>query len=632
MQAAPPVSAAATGGGYQPTLAIDFSTASVPSARTLREEMEALRWDHVATPELPAQTSRRRRARADASGGGRRGGGGGKKAAPAEPGDTGDGVRKPWVLRHKKLVGFLSVFSIAMLVFGIYVAPVLIAGARAYRDVFVDSGERPTAQAIAITNAQFTPVTEQQAAVSEEPTPTPPQEWSGTDPITLLLLGVDRREEEAARSDTIILVRIDPVDNSAALLSIPRDTRVIIPGFGIQKINAAYAFGDANADDVAGGGPGLVMTTIEANFGIRIDYFAEVDFEGFERIIDTVGGVTIDNPYPIKDDQYPADGNNYMRIFFPAGWQHLDGDEALIYARTRHDDGDAARNQRQQQVLLALREQALGLDLISNAESLLIDLAGAVRTDLEPGQLLELMRVGQRIDESAIESYSLMPAMTEVSGDVYYLEPDWNAVAAILSEFAGHTVAPPASALANPDFSTPIVLRNSSGNDGLATRVADVLVAQGFTNVTIDYDWAGTWTETTTIADRSDGLVTSMFLAGAIGVPIGSISAEGMDEVTFSTAAWQQPGEISIELGGDAPDPLWYDADSLLEDAFSAQGVEIDTPEPTVAAATATPPIVYVLPPGGQPSTGDENGITGDQSGGPDEAMPTAAPSPTPSP
>ena len=97
--------------------------------------------------------------------------------------------------------------------------------------------------------------------------------------LTLLLLGVDRRENDYARSDTIILVNIDPVEKTARMLSIPRDLKVIIPGFGAHKINAAYAFGDANAN-VPGGGPGLMRRSIETNFGINIDYFAEVDFSG----------------------------------------------------------------------------------------------------------------------------------------------------------------------------------------------------------------------------------------------------------------------------------------------------------------------------------------------------------------
>lgn len=634
MQARPAQSAALTGGDYQPTMAIDFSTAAVPSARTLREELEALRWNN----EQPtAAASSRRSRRPPKRGAGGRGGGGGRKnayraAADESDGGAGNAAPKPWVLRHKRLVGFLATFSVIMLVFGIYVAPVLIAGARAYREVFVDSGERPTAPAIAITNAQLTPVAPQQAANVDQPTPTPVPEWDGDDPVTLLLLGVDRREDEGARSDTIILIRIDPANNSAAMLSIPRDTKVVIPGFGIQKINAAYAFGDARQETVPGGGPGLVMTTIEANFGIRPDYFAEVDFEGFQKIIDLVGGVTIDNPYPIKDDEYPAEGNNYQRIYFPAGWQHLDGEEALIYARTRHDDGDAARNTRQQQVLLALREQAIGLDLISKADDLLLTLAGAVKTDLGSGQVIELARVAQRIDQSAISTYSLMPALTPVETPVYYLVPDWNAVAAILTEFAGETIAPPASALANPVYSTPIVLRNSSGTDGRASQVADVLEEQGFTNVTIDFEWTGEWTEATSIADRAGNLETSMFLANAIGVPLDSIQIEGVADVAFTASDWQQPGAISIEIGADAPDPSWYDADAELESIFADRGISIPTPVATEIAATSTPPIEYGLPATGDRSPTDDHPLTGDQTGGPQEALPTVAPSPTATP
>jgi len=200
LQVRPPATLS-SGAGYQPTMAIDFATALVPSARTLREEMEALRWtDQPKSDSL--KSTRNRPGKRSASGGGRRGGGNnGNANLPASDGEPGEPLApRPWVLRHKKLVGFLATFSVVMLVFGIYVAPVLIAGARAYREVFVDSGPRATTPAIAITNAQLTPVTAQQAASQNELTPTPHPEWNGTDPVTLLLLGVDRRDEEASRA------------------------------------------------------------------------------------------------------------------------------------------------------------------------------------------------------------------------------------------------------------------------------------------------------------------------------------------------------------------------------------------------------------------------------------------------
>jgi LCP family protein required for cell wall assembly len=587
-------------GGYQPTMRVDFSASFPPSSRTLGDEIALL---------------------------GQRG----------TKGTAQSGSEKPSLmrryLRHKRLVAVTGVFAVVMLVFGIYVAPVLIAAARAYQDVFVDNSNRENAPAIAIVNAEQTPVAASQAG--SVPTPTPPPEWTGSEPLTMLLLGVDKRPDDdgGSRSDTMILVRIDPATQSASILSIPRDTKVIVPGFGVQKVNAAYAFGEANSDEVQGGGPGLTMRTIEANFGIHVDYYAEVDFAGFEKIIDTVGGVTIDNPYAIKDDEYPADGNNYMRVYFPPGWQHLDGEDALIYARTRHDDGDSMRSVRQQQLLLALREQAMNLDLISNATELLGELRDSVRTDLSPSQALELARLGTRIDEANIHQVSLMPALEEdysydaEGNSIYYLVPNWNDVAAVLSDFAGTTIAPPGSALADPTLNVPIVVRNASGMNGMASQVVSALEAQGFTNVSVDETATGEAVDVTQIVDRSDNLSTSMYLAGIIGVPIESVLEEGVDDdaIALQYDDWRQQGMISVTIGTDAPDPSTYSASADLEDAFGSYGLDAETAqaEHQVAAAitpTALPPIEYALPATGNPSTaGAEN--TGDLSGGPDVSL-----------
>jgi LCP family protein required for cell wall assembly len=597
---------AAAMGGYQPTMRVDFSAGFQPSERTLGDEMALL---------------------------GQRGA---KRAAAGKPGEKPSLMRR--YLRHKRLVAVTGVFAVVMLVFGIYVAPVLIAAARAYQDVFVDNSNRENAPAIAIVNAEQTPVAASQAG--SVPTPTPPPEWTGSEPLTMLLLGVDKRpdDEGGSRSDTMILVRIDPATESASILSIPRDTKVIVPGFGVQKVNAAYAFGEANSDEVQGGGPGLTMRTIEANFGIHVDYYAEVDFAGFEKIIDTVGGVTIDNPYAIKDDEYPADGNNYMRIYFPPGWQHLDGENALIYARTRHDDGDAMRSVRQQQILLALREQAMNLNLISNAAELLGELGDSVRTDLSFNQSLELARLGARIDQANIHQVSLMPALEDgysydaEGNSIYYLVPNWNDVAAVLSDFAGETIAPPGSALANPTLNVPIVIRNASGVNGMAGQVVSALEAQGFTNVSVDETATGETADYTQIVDRSDNLSTSMYLAGIIGVPIESVLEQGVDDdaIDLQYGDWRQQGMISVTIGTDAPDPSTYSASADLEDAFGSYGLDAEAAQADQVAAaitpTPTPPIEYALPATGNPSTAG-GGATGDLSGGPDVL---AAPTPTP--
>jgi anionic cell wall polymer biosynthesis LytR-Cps2A-Psr (LCP) family protein len=110
--------------------------------------------------------------------------------------------------------------------------------------------------------------------------------------------------------------------------------------------------------------------------------FVQIDFQGFIRMIDTVGGITVDVPYPIRDDEYPAENYRYQRVYFPTGWQHLDGEEALVYARTRHQDGDTMRSVRQQQVLLALRDQAVSLDLVTQLPTLIRQFGDSVRTDI----------------------------------------------------------------------------------------------------------------------------------------------------------------------------------------------------------------------------------------------------------
>lgn len=438
-------------------------------------------------------------------------------------------------------------------------------------------------------NAEGTPVIVSDPNATEIAAELP--SWDGESRLTLLLLGVDRREGDYSRSDTIILVNIDPVEKTARMISIPRDLKLIVPGFGSQKINAAYAFGDAN-DNVPGGGPGLMMRTIEQNFGIDIDYYAEIDFNGFIEIVDTVGGVTLDVPYPIRDNEYPGPANQYMRIYFPAGWQHMDGTRALQYARTRHDDGDGRRSARQQQVLLALRQQALTLDLIGQAPTLITEVGDTVRTDLSPGQVLQLARLAMDIEQSQIQQMSLDGALYVYDGDEYFFQGDWLAIGEIMSEFTGETVIPPMSALANPRYDTPIRILDGTYNPGLGGRVLEVVQANGFSDsMTSDLVDLGNYPQSI-ISTSPDNQATAYLLAGILGLPESSIritdevaptkppieetSTAGSDagsptpvdsaaeQPLFPTAEGGQDqapaSEIVIILGDDLPDPAWYEA------------------------------------------------------------------------
>jgi LCP family protein required for cell wall assembly len=291
----------------------------------------------------------------------------------------------------------------------------------------------PTALAqVAATSTSATSAATPVAVATTDPADALPN-WDGTGRVNILLLGSDTRgTDEVARSDTMILVTVNPATNQVSMLSIPRDLLVSIPNYGQGKINAAYAYGSQTEYT----GAGLAVATVEFNFGVKIDYFAEVDTFGMASIIDTLGGVTLDVDAPIKDDEYPANGNNYMRVLFHTGLQHMDGTEAVQFARTRHDDNDFARGNRQQQLLRALQEQGIDLNLLSKARELLTELGNTFRTDLSPTQVLALAKLGAKITPDDIHSYDLLNATTVsyAPGQPYYLLPNWDAIHQILNE------------------------------------------------------------------------------------------------------------------------------------------------------------------------------------------------------
>lgn len=268
------------------------------------------------------------------------------------------------------------------------------------------------------------------ATATAEVSPTPYPEWDGEDPFTIVLLGVDQRPSETTpgRSDTIIVVRVDPQVPRVDMFSIPRDLLVDVPGYANNvKINSAYPAGAASG--IEGGGPTLVAQTIEYNFGIPIDYFATVDIPGLEKIIDTLGGVIIDVPSQLKDDQYPTEDFGYTRAYFPAGLQKMDGKQAVRYARTRHSDGGFRRTERQQALLLAVREQALDIGILTKLPELISDVGDAVRTDLSLSQTLSLARLAQDLPRENIYSHNLAPYTDElVTNDGWFLTGDWESL------------------------------------------------------------------------------------------------------------------------------------------------------------------------------------------------------------
>jgi polyisoprenyl-teichoic acid--peptidoglycan teichoic acid transferase len=226
-------------------------------------------------------------------------------------------------------------------------------------------------------------------------------DWKGTDRISILMLGLDTRDDERAmglptRSDTMSVLTVDPVTRTAALISFPRDLWVTIPGFGEHRINEAYPYGELRK--VEGGGPGLAARTLEANFGLRVNHYALVNFGGFEDMINMLGGVAIDVPRPIADDTYPTEDYGVQRVYFQAGPQIMDGSTALKYARTRHADSDFGRMARQQQVLKAMADRAMKGNLLARLPYLVEQGGRAIQTDFSPTDLLSLGKLATQID------------------------------------------------------------------------------------------------------------------------------------------------------------------------------------------------------------------------------------------
>jgi len=225
----------------------------------------------------------------------------------------------------------------------------------------------------------------------------------------ILLIGSDRRPGATSfRTDTLVLVSIHAGGRGAALLSIPRDLFVYLPGFSMQRINSAYTSGEQYG--YPGGGPGLLADTVLYNLGIPVHYQARVEMDGFRRVIDTVGGLDVRVACAYTDwrlrspDLPPEDEANWVMFTAPAAVVHMDGDYALWYARARGHSSDFDRARRQQEVLRAAYRQVLRLDLIPHIPELYTELSSSVSSDIPLAALVELAALAPRISPAEIHS------------------------------------------------------------------------------------------------------------------------------------------------------------------------------------------------------------------------------------
>ena len=316
------------------------------------------------------------------------------------------------------------------------------------------------------------------------PIPSPmPLVEQPSDVINVLLLGSDQTStEQVGRTDVIVVASVDPELPSVALLSIPRDLYVWIPNHGFDKINTAYSHGARNS--YPGGGPMLLKDTIEYNFGIHVHYYVRVGFDGFIRIVDTLGGVHVAVECPLSDTfPDPDSPNGQTDVDWLPGIQHLDGKHTLWYVRSRWSTHDFDRNRRQQQVLRSLYSQLLTLDVIPRIPQLWEALNEHVSTDLPMDELLYLANVGARLDTMNLKSRfvgkNVVQSWTAPNG-AYVLVPYYDA----LGPMIGEALEPPASARAQ-QRAFRVEVWNSTPEQGLGHVAAERLRWEGFEVVNV---------------------------------------------------------------------------------------------------------------------------------------------------
>ena len=344
----------------------------------------------------------------------------------------------------------------------------------------------PSAEATPSPTPEPTPIGSQVPDVSVPP-------WDGKERLNILLIGSDE-QGGGHNTDTLITVSIDPVTKQAAMFSLPRDTQFVpLPAGNARsfwgrtypnKINSFFVNNRKRSDlwpgnDRTRGYNGLKATLGEL-YDLDIKYFVEVNFDGFKKVVDSVGGVTINVQVPVVDDAFPGTTGRAQRLYIPSGIQHMDGDQALRYARSRNTSDDFDRGARQQRVLLSLREQADPQILLPRLPELVEALKSAVRTDIPLDQLDELLGLASEVDTTNIRSYVLTPDFYQnevLSG--YWLEPRVDRIRAAVRD--AFTADPADQALrerlAGEGAGVWVLNGTNSGNRG--TRLAGYLEFHG---------------------------------------------------------------------------------------------------------------------------------------------------------
>ncbi len=377
--------------------------------------------------------------------------------------------------------------------------------------------------------------------------------WAGQDRVTILVLGIDERCEESGptRTDTMMIISMDPVNMSGSMLSIPRDLWVEIPGFGVDKINQAHFLGEIY--EYPEGGPGLAVDTVEAALGVKINYYLTVNFKAFVQVVDKIGGIEVTVPETINDASYPDNCYGYDPFFIRAGNHQMDGQTALKYARTRATfGGDVDRAGRQQQVVMAVRNRILRLDMIPQlllgAPEFWSILQDNVRTNLGFDEIIQLGLLAQDIPDGNIRS-----AVIDYDYVYNQITPDGQAVLVPIREnirelrdqlFSPPIVPTPVIEDLNQSMTVEnarVAIFNGTPRFGLAAETEAYLVNNDVSVVEIGNADSSEY-RTTQIIDYGSNPATTQFLTQLMFVPPLNVSNSNRPRGEF---------DVLVILGGD---------------------------------------------------------------------------------
>lgn len=244
----------------------------------------------------------------------------------------------------------------------------------------------------------------------------------------IVVMGVDERDEDAGRSDTLFVVMLDPKSNNISLLSVPRDTMVRIPGRGWDKVNHAFAYG----------GHKLTQQTVEEFLGVQINNYVVVDFKGFKGLVDAIGGIDIN----VEKDMYYEDPYDNLVIDLQRGRQHLDGAKAIQYVRYRDEEGDIGRIKRQQHFMAAIYEKVTSTEILTKVPGLVKELVTMIKTDIPITDMIKLAKAMNKTmkDQKGL-NMAMVPGEPVYIDEVSYWVPDMTDLRAMMVEMQGATMS-----------------------------------------------------------------------------------------------------------------------------------------------------------------------------------------------